>query len=325
MMPRLVNGPEYCGKSLLRAMKAASASGSFFCFISCTASLKRACGSPLLGGATGLPPAEGRVPPADGALGPPFLLKPEQPAISATAIDSATNLLERFISLVPLLALGILARRKAGERELALLHPVVVDALADATQIRLVRLDRLLLEREGLLFEQQTVLLELRSGHLLRPLRVEQGARERLIERADLVGRRGGHVGDAVARGARQRVDRLLERDLLRRDALVERLRERDRVRGGDVVSTELQARARGERLALVAALGAGESVGGDEVLLDAQIVPLVAVALVDLGEAHARIERAIDRLGEVLDVELVGRDRLRLIVRLVVERRRLP
>src|SRR5882724_9906120 len=113
-MPRLVIGPEYCGKSALSATNAASASGSFFSFIICTAAAKRACGSPLSGTA-GLVPAD-TVGFCAGVLrtpGAPFLEKPEQPATSSAASPSATNLLECFIDLDTLLALGIAAGREA--------------------------------------------------------------------------------------------------------------------------------------------------------------------------------------------------------------------
>src|SRR5437879_11269672 len=66
----------------------------------------------------------------------------------------------RVIAVLALLVLAVLARLQFRQRPGAAADPVVPQPLAHALQIGLVRLDRFLLERIGLLFEQKVVLLE---------------------------------------------------------------------------------------------------------------------------------------------------------------------
>ena len=78
-----------------------------------------------------------------------------------------------------LLLLGIAAGHKHGQAREALLDPAVVNVGGDHhVDVRLVNLDRALLERKRFFFDRFVVRRKLRSGQVRRPLGIEQCAAE---------------------------------------------------------------------------------------------------------------------------------------------------
>ena len=97
--------------------------------------------------------------------------------------------------------LAVSAGLELGERGVALLHAVVVNAVARALGVDLVRGDGLLFERERLLFEQRVVFIELVGVELLRPLGLHDVLAELAVDLGDLVRGHRGDFGHAIVGG----------------------------------------------------------------------------------------------------------------------------
>src|SRR6516225_5696343 len=113
-----------------------------------------------------------------------------------------------------------------GERLEALAHPLVVDPLLGARGVELVRLDRLLLEREHLLLQQRVVFLELLAFQVLRLLGGHDVLRERTVQLGHFEGRGGRDLGHLVVGGTLVAIHGGLEGVALHDQAFLERGRQ---------------------------------------------------------------------------------------------------
>src|SRR6185437_6924468 len=153
----------------------------------------------------------------------------EQPAATAASASAAATrprLADRIDHSQADFGLAVAHRPHLAQRIEAALDPLVVDARGSAMGVGLVELGGLLLERECLFLEQHVVLLELGLGEVLRPLGRHQRLAEVAVDRGDLVGGGGGHVGHAVGGSELVGLQRLFHPLLLQAQLALQRLDE---------------------------------------------------------------------------------------------------
>ena len=132
-----------------------------------------------------------------------------RPAPAAAAAAAAPA--HRTDALIDL-RLAVAAGLQFGQRRETLLHAFVVDAVARALGVDLVRRDGLFFERERLLLEQRVVFVELIGRELLRPLGLHDVLAQLAVDLGDLVGRQRGDFGHVVVSGGLVAVERGLHR-----------------------------------------------------------------------------------------------------------------
>src|SRR3569832_653056 len=215
-------------------------------------------------------------------------------AVSHTASRAARppRLIQLFNDRFTFFHLGVTRRQQCAQGRITLLHPFVVDLIGRAPRGRLVERDGLLLEWIGLFFQQHVVLLELELAEPLRALRGEQVLAELRIDLGAVIRGRGGHVGDAVARGAVVCLQGVFHRLLLELEAFLERMAEFDRRELRVTLLREQQARLRRERAAAVVARRTALLLGSDQPCEPLALRGDVALLRIDIGDALMRLLR---------------------------------
>ena len=183
--------------------------------------------------------------------------------------------------------------------------------------------DGLFFEREGLLLEQQVVLLALLALQTLRPLRLQQVLSQPTVKVSHFVGGRGGHFGDAVLRSRTVALHRGIERLALGLEAALQGRHQPHAAIGVPRRSRQRKLCTGGKQLHAVGALSPGGSISSDDLPLPELLARTVARSRGELQQLLSRVDGARYRRRVVVDETLQRHARLGKLVRLFVELRR--
>src|SRR6516162_2883910 len=196
-------------------------------------------------------------------------------------------------------ALG-LEHRELGD---ALLDPRVVVPRGQAREVLLVQQDGSLREGLGFARERGLVLLEVRGPQAARTLRFLQRAGELRVDLRHVEGGRGGHVGDFVVDQLAEGVESRVHAPLLLLQVLLEGLDQLHLVKAEVEVLGQHQRRLRCEIADARVAAAARRRVDLHDLVELLAVARLVATVLLEPCDLEARLDRRLERLGELTHV----------------------